>query len=271
MDLKRMEADSTYFKSWRTYHGLLCEAHERNVLTNEPMITRLYGFETVSDPTADRGIVPAGGATFGFVMQGTVELRLPGTTTLYGSLSEGQWFSLPDGVSLRLGADSRAMVAQSLAFKGLAALGGPIETVGRLRYIDRCSDTLLMCPPLLGDPCLNHLHFPTDISQTEHTHPSGRFGAVARGKGICETPSGKSELLAGNIFYIPDGARHRFCTEDNHMDVIAYHPDSDWGPTDREHPMINRTWVNGSKMDNSTAEHQSASVIARQLDSLGDQ
>ena len=31
------------------------------------------------------------------------------------------------------------------------------------------------------------------------------------------------------------------------MDVIAFHPDSDFGPTDIEHPMINRTIVNGVK------------------------
>jgi hypothetical protein len=29
------------------------------------------------------------------------------------------------------------------------------------------------------------------------------------------------------------------------MDVIAFHPDSDFGPEDENHPMINRTIVNG--------------------------
>ena len=27
------------------------------------------------------------------------------------------------------------------------------------------------------------------------------------------------------------------------MDVVAFHPDSDWGPTDAAHPMLNRTYV----------------------------
>jgi hypothetical protein len=27
------------------------------------------------------------------------------------------------------------------------------------------------------------------------------------------------------------------------MDVIAFHPDSDWGPTDGIHPMLNRTFI----------------------------
>eukprot|EP00548_Thalassiothrix_antarctica_P011082 CAMPEP_0194153598 /NCGR_PEP_ID=MMETSP0152-20130528/56993_1 /TAXON_ID=1049557 /ORGANISM="Thalassiothrix antarctica, Strain L6-D1" /LENGTH=43 /DNA_ID= /DNA_START= /DNA_END= /DNA_ORIENTATION= len=29
------------------------------------------------------------------------------------------------------------------------------------------------------------------------------------------------------------------------MDVIAAHPDSDYGPTNTDHPMVNRTIVNG--------------------------
>lgn len=29
------------------------------------------------------------------------------------------------------------------------------------------------------------------------------------------------------------------------MDVIAYHPDSDFGPQDEDHPMVNRTIVDG--------------------------
>jgi hypothetical protein len=36
------------------------------------------------------------------------------------------------------------------------------------------------------------------------------------------------------------------------MRVVAYHPDSDFGPQDEDHPMINRTIVDGvsaSKID----------------------
>jgi hypothetical protein len=29
------------------------------------------------------------------------------------------------------------------------------------------------------------------------------------------------------------------------MDVIAWHPDSDFGPEDDDHPMVNRTIVDG--------------------------
>ncbi|MCG8366941.1 MAG: hypothetical protein MJA27_26860 [Pseudanabaenales cyanobacterium] len=46
-------------------------------------------------------------------------------------------------------------------------------------------------------------------------------------------------------FIIPTDGRHSFFTDDNEMDVIAYHPDSDTGPTHDDHPMINRTIVDG--------------------------
>ncbi|HEY6557898.1 MAG TPA: RCC1 domain-containing protein [Polyangiaceae bacterium] len=34
----------------------------------------------------------------------------------------------------------------------LECIGGPIEARGRLRYIDGCSNTFVVCPPRLGKP-----------------------------------------------------------------------------------------------------------------------
>ena len=132
-------------------------------------------------------------------------------------------------------------------------IGGPIEQKGRLLYIDGCSDSLLIPPVIKGDPCLNYLHFPAQISQTRHTHPSMRVGVVARGGGRCVVPSNEDgtgiditiPLTPGNIFVIPTDGHHSFFTDDSEMDVIAYHPDSDTGPTHNDHPMINRTIVDG--------------------------
>lgn len=122
---------------------------------------------------------------------------------------------------------------------------GPIEPRGRLRYIDGCTDSLLIPPVKKGDPCLNHLHFPPGIDQTMHTHPSIRVGMVARGRGVCITPLESFSLEPGSVFVLPADAEHKFRTEASSMDVIAYHPDSDWGPEDQFHPMINRTIVDG--------------------------
>lgn len=129
---------------------------------------------------------------------------------------------------------------------GSNAVGGPIEPTGRLRYIDGCTDTLLVPPVRKGDPCLNHLHFPTGIQQTPHTHPSVRTGLVYRGRGECIVPDRDPiPLRPGSVFVIPTDATHSFNTSDDTLDVIAFHPDSDTGMTDDDHPMVNRTIVDG--------------------------
>jgi hypothetical protein len=59
------------------------------------------------------------------------------------------------------------------------------------------------------------------------------------------------ELKVGTTFVIPTDSWHSFRTfadkegKETTMTVIAYHPDSDFGPTHEDHPMINRTWVDG--------------------------
>jgi len=140
----------------------------------------------------------------------------------------------------------QALVIEKLDYFGMHTFGGPIESLGRLKYIDGCTDSLLIPPVKLGDPCLNALFFPRNINQTQHTHPSMRVGIVIRGKGECITPEGNIPLVAGLIFIIHEDGLHSFKTDEHSgMVVIAYHPDSDFGPTDEEHPMINRTIVEG--------------------------
>ena len=146
-------------------------------------------------------------------------------------------------------------------FKAMTVIGGVVEDKGRLKYIDGCTDSLLIPPVKKGDPCLNHLHFPDSIIQTPHTHPSHRIGIVIRGEGECETPFGNLPLREGVIFVIKEyngkgmeqgldgdmyeAGTHKFNTYGSSMDVIAFHPDSDFGAEDEFHPMINRTIVKG--------------------------
>ncbi|QGJ70203.1 Acetylornithine aminotransferase [Planctomycetales bacterium 10988] len=130
-------------------------------------------------------------------------------------------------------------------YRGFFQLGGPIEKAGRLRYVDGCSDSLLFSPIIKGDPCLNLLLIPPHTEQTEHTHPSFRLGMIVEGSGICRTPEGNSPLLPGTVFALPAESRHAFWTEDEPLLIIAFHPDSDFGPTHENHPMINRTIING--------------------------
>lgn len=251
-----------HFYGWWSYFGLLFEQVDL-LPDGRRAVSHVYGFENETDTTATRAVVPSGGACFGFVAQGAVTLWDDVNPAEGIVLREGRWFATPDSCILHLHPGTRVVVSQRRGFLGLRAFGGPIEQLGRLKYIDRCSDTLLMPPPVQGDPCLNLLHFPPGIDQTEHTHPSIRSGCVARGRGWCETPAGRSALKPGLVFVIPTDGLHRFITEDSTMDVIAYHPDSDWGPTDEEHPMVNRTLVDGEKVDNTRGVHVTAEVIGR--------
>ena len=167
------------------------------------------------------------------------------------------YFSVPSALEIEGGS---GIIVSRLDYHGFFSLGGPIESVGRLRYIDGCSDSLIIPPVRRGDPCLNHLHFPPQIAQTRHAHSSVRVGAVIRGEGRCVVPANDDgtgpdvefPLVAGKIFIIPASGHHGFFTGDCTMDVIGYHPDSDTGPDDDDHPMINRTLVDGvpaSKID----------------------
>lgn len=147
-----------------------------------------------------------------------------------------------------LEAEGTCFVIERLGFRGLPT-AGRIEARGRLAYIDGCSDTVLVAPPRLGDPVLNHLHFPAGTKQTLHRHPSVRLGVVARGSGLAfgSGPEGAWELPleTGSLFLLHAHEAHAFATSREAMDVIAFHPDSDWGPTDGAHPMLNRTYLTG--------------------------
>ena len=190
-------------------------------------------------------------------------------------IEDKMYLSLSHGFHLNKG---RGIVMEKLNYdNSLFTIGGPIDSKGKYKYIDGCSDSLLISPVKLGDPCLNALYFPKNINQTEHTHPSMRVGMVTHGSGWCITPWEEIPLYTGQIFLIHEGTEetfgtdkgavgelveyngikaikgaHSFRTEDEGMCVIAYHPDSDFGPTDDEHPMINRTIVNGERANEQT-------------------
>lgn len=193
------------------------------------------------------------GTYFVFVYRGCVwhNSELPVRTGMYGCFNGGLLKSDPG---------TKALIIEAEEYNGMRLVGGPVETVGRLKYIDGCTDSLLVPPVKLGDPCLNHLHFPTGINQTMHTHPSIRVGMVWRGSGECITPWENIPLTEGMVFIIhPENSTlhhghvvgsHAFRTTDRMMDVIAFHPDSDFGPTDEEHPMLNRTMVAGVSAKN---------------------
>jgi quercetin dioxygenase-like cupin family protein len=178
---------------------------------------------------------------YGYVMTG--EITFPN-----GSVAvEGQYFCYWTGQGDSIRTTGEVYIFTRLGFKGQNTIGGPIEKSGRLVYIDSCSDSLLVYPPRMGDPSLNLLQFPTAVKQTYHIHPSIRLGVVVKGKGYACIKKAyeeeQIELKPGVMFCIEEREQHRFMTTQDEMTVIAFHPDGDWGPTDHNHTMLNRTYI----------------------------
>ena len=71
------------------------------------------------------------------------------------------------------------------------------------------------------------------------------MGMIVGGSGVCKTPDREYALAPGAKFLIEAQAEHSFHTVDHSLRVIAWHPDSDHGPTHEDHPMVNRTIIEG--------------------------
>lgn len=192
-----------------------------------------------SDETAFELAISTG-SVFGFVLEGRVQFK---NQYFSSDIIEGMYFSQKAPCQLTLRPQSKILVISIDAAECLSQIGGPVEAMGRLKYIDGCSDTLLISPSRLGEACLNLLHFPVNTLQTQHHHPSFRFGVVISGEGESVGGGEVQQLKAGDCFFIPAFVEHKFNTYEKSMNIIAFHPDSDWGPTDEVHPMKNRTVI----------------------------
>lgn len=183
------------------------------------------------------------GAVFGFVLDGeNALLRHHGHAH---AVPAGSFFVVNTGNAELCNPGGRILLVLQRYANFPFMVGGPIEPRGRLRYIDGCTDSLIIPPWRRGEACLNLLHIPPGIEQTMHTHPSDRIGVVVSGRGQCVTPEGTTELERGLIWRIPADGLHRFRTEGEPLLIVAWHPDSDFGPTDDDHPMLSRSFVDG--------------------------
>ena len=181
---------------------------------------------------------------FGVVCSGTIAITYSYKEIVRErTLLEGDFFSIVG--STQINSSGLGMISSAKEYEGVNIFGGPLEDRGRMLYIDGCTDSLLVAPLRKGDPCLNHLHFPKNTTQTKHTHPAVRTGLVYKGIGECVIADRKIPLEPGYAFIIETNTPHSFNTLDSSMDVVAFHPDSDVGMTDDNHPMVNRTIVDG--------------------------
>jgi quercetin dioxygenase-like cupin family protein len=187
---------------------------------------------------------------YGVVLEGAAKINANGQDW---HLVAGNFFALHGHCDMTMLAENtKVWVVERFGFRCLPMVG-QLEENGRLSYIDGCSDTVLVPMPRMGDPVLNYLHFPDGILQTQHTHPSIRFGLVVKGSGVAwQEKSGTKEgweipLTPGCMFLLPEQELHSFKTNDCEMDIVAFHPDSDTGPTDENHAMINRMHIDHGK------------------------
>lgn len=187
------------------------------------------------------------GTAYGYVVAGRAQIKLDGFC-FEGDV--GTFFCIPGEFQLNVA--GLVAVIFRFGYKGLLS-AGRLETAGRLAYLNGCSSTVLVPPPKSGDPVFNHLHIPHGVDQTQHTHPSIRLGVVVSGSGLArghdtERNGWQKFLSPGCIFMLQAGELHGFSTMENlqELDLITYHPDSDWGPTDDNHPMLSTTILAGA-------------------------
>lgn len=199
--------------------------------------------ETFRAWNRERLRLPNTGTHFGFVYSGSPILYRNAGTQDY-ELHPGMYFSLP-GDGWIGNKDSSGFVVTCPTYSGMFLIGGAIEFTGRFGYINGGTDSVLIPPIMQGNPCLNALYFPTQTDQIAHTHPSYRMVMVTEGRGECETPEGIIPLQPEVTLFIPANQLHKFRTTGDKLTVICFHPDSDTGFTQREHPMLQRTIVSG--------------------------
>ena len=224
------------FNLYKDYFGLIVDDEEG---------TKIFGFENVSQRRSNLLRIANDGGYFGYVNEGVIRIVEDGEQY---DVKEGHFFSTKNGLNaLPISLRYRLVVWQKKNHEGQFTIG-KWEPEGRLNYIDGCRDSVLINPIQKGMPCLNALYMPDGVNQTMHIHPSTRSGFIIKGGAKCETPKGTYDLEAGQIFYLQTDTEHKFRSDhkkDIIMKLIAYHPDSDFGPSNEEHPMVNRTIVDG--------------------------
>lgn len=182
----------------------------------------------------------AASSYYGIVLKGEVGLKRQGLPIV--NLAEGMYFSATG--SFQLAGSAEVVVMRRIGYRSLFTVGGPAENRGRLVYIDNCSSSILIPPARMGEPVFNLLVFPPGVEQTMHIHPTIRMGVVLAGSGQCITPKNPPmPLEKGMVFHLAECSAHCFYSGKEGMSIIAYHPDSDSGPTDTNHPMLNRTYT----------------------------
>lgn len=121
--------------------------------------------------------------------------------------------------------------------------------IGNLTYIDGGTNTTAIGPSRLGDPVVNYVHFPANMYQTLHTHPSHRIGLIIKGQGKVELDNELYDIVEGETFFMRRNELHNFITTDSEVILYVFAPDSGTGPTDEINPLKIRTYIGQQRAD----------------------
>lgn len=151
-------------------------------------------------------------------------------------LPPGGWFAQNGNININGGS---GLVVTMPRRWGLNSYGGPVEDVGRLRYIDGSSRSFLSPPAKAGEPCLELIHCPPETQQEFHAFNCLRVGVVFRGSGRLliggdgEFGGEQHALTPGLVFVIPPTLETALHTDGERLDVVVWSPETDEGPLDR--------------------------------------
>lgn len=190
-----------------------------------------------------------------FIKEASVDASLDIYKEKSYPLTSGSIIRTPVGRKFRLHGVQYGIIIERLGINEIFQINPSLEEVGRLKYIDGCTDTLVIAPTKWGMPTLSALYFPKHTKQSQHTHPSYRIGMVVSGNGICKTPNESLEMKEGDVIIVHKDGLHSFETQENEMVLISFHPDSEFGPKDDDHPMINKTLIDGISASHITQIH----------------
>lgn len=154
-------------------------------------------------------------------------------------LPENYYFRLGPGVKIR----GKSALVVLVAMPPRETKFGKIPQRGAIEYEPGGQETTLVYPDIFGEPTLNFLSMePHFRDQLMHWHDAIRINIVISGEVFCETPSHAPVTCnRGSIIILPNGALHRFRTNSTGMKFVAFHPDSEFGPTPKNNPMFNKT------------------------------
>lgn len=155
-------------------------------------------------------------------------------------------FCVNNNYAIKCGTNSSALVIE---YPGLKLLENRyfVQTdldMGNLSYMDGGTNTTAVNPGRLGDPVVNYVHFPENMYQTLHTHPSHRIGLILKGNGKIELNNNEYfDVVEGSAFYMRRNELHNFITGKEPVILFVFAPDSGTGPTDEVNPLKIRTYV----------------------------